>query len=288
MDDLTQPKMQQSGLTCGNCGAAVVPEDVICPSCGALLAAYRAPAGSSSDTSPPLTIPGSEVAWPETTTSAITDSAPPRVTSSIPVSPWPQEPVPGNSPSPAAIASPRSTDPIGDALCEAKREGMPSPATSARQDVVDAIARHARNRSSFADDVSAVPASGVTFESAIPSPVRAPSSSVAIDTTTMARERPSRQNLAPPPPAKPGPVPLLPINQEPDRPAGIPGWRVGQVVPFVIIAVIILSRLSSSSARVGFPLILLLAIFLLFVLLKSAQRTARKTTHMPRDRRRDR
>ena len=66
---------------------------------------------------------------------------------------------------------------------------------------------------------------------------------------------------------------------------GASGWRLGQVIPFVFIAVIILSRLSSSSARVGFPLILFLAIFLLYGLLKSAQRTGRKTTDMPRDRR---
>ena len=284
MDDLTQPKMQQSGLTCGNCGAAVAPEDVICPSCGALLAAYRAPAGSSNDTSSPLTIPESETSRPAATTSAATGSAPPPVASSIPVS-SPGTPEPGNTPSPAVTASPRSTDPIGDALREAKRAGEPSPVDSARQEVVDTIDRQVRGRSSLADDVTAASASGVTFESATPSPATTPSNPVATGTPTAARERPKRPDLAPRPPVTPDPAPLPSINQEPDRPAGASGWRLGQVIPFVFIAVIILSRLSSSSARVGFPLVLFLAIFLLYGLLKSAQRTGRKTTDMPRDRR---
>jgi len=182
-------------------------------------------------------------------------------------------------------ASPRSTDPIGDALREVKREGEPSPGDSARQEVVDTIDRQARGRSSFADEVTAASASGVTFESGTPSPVRAPSHSAAAGTPAAARERPKRPDLAPRPPAVPDPAPLPPTNQEPDQPAGIPGWRLGQVIPFVFIAVIILSQLSSSSARVGFPLVLFLAIFLLYGLLKSAQRTGRKTTDMPRDRR---
>jgi hypothetical protein len=49
---------EQRTRTCGSCGNVVGPSDTLCPTCGALLAAYEAPAGSTeneSTSAPPIT-----------------------------------------------------------------------------------------------------------------------------------------------------------------------------------------------------------------------------------------
>ncbi|HWV25014.1 MAG TPA: zinc ribbon domain-containing protein [Thermomicrobiales bacterium] len=58
--------MQHETRICGHCGKAVSDADITCPHCGALLAAYEAPAGSTSGTMSATTpVAGSTISAPQ-------------------------------------------------------------------------------------------------------------------------------------------------------------------------------------------------------------------------------
>ena len=133
------PEAPTSTLTCGNCGAAVTPDAVMCPACGVLLAAYQVAGGSGPSDPLPAAQATAEppvVKPPETSETGVTPS--PYATPGIadPVIP-PETSETGATPSADAMPSftmpafstppdhtPRSQSPIGDALRTSSESGI--------------------------------------------------------------------------------------------------------------------------------------------------------------------
>ncbi|MGI8406701.1 MAG: hypothetical protein ACR2OE_18390 [Thermomicrobiales bacterium] len=294
MPDLT--KISSTHLTCGNCGADIEAGDVLCASCGALLAAYQAPSGSS------------------TTSAAITTTA----ETSIPASPGASAPVsPVDTgqhdlyPAPASPAQPEitTTAPAADAkpVASATNPGSSPPAqtpttatataptTSAPRVIFPASG--ARSVSEPAGTISSTSASSLSQTH--PPPQRS---------TPRDREQPRSNGDLPeaskvpqPRPQPPRPVrqPVIANNESPELPASsfpqrepVPpvrlprfsGRQLGQVVPFVLIALVIITRVPRMMALLGLLAVVGVAALFLYSLLKVTRGTRRRTTDMPHDR----
>jgi len=117
MPPTDQPGSPSPALTCGNCGKPVAATEVICPSCGVLLAAYQAPAGAAAAVTP-VSFPTYEPPSPPVTaTEPDAANAPPQVSSpAVDPSPAP--------PAPPPTHAPRSQSPIGDALRRSAETGI--------------------------------------------------------------------------------------------------------------------------------------------------------------------
>lgn len=114
----TPPVEPQATLTCGNCGVEVRASDVMCPSCGGLLAAYKSYADSTTQTTALADAPTADTsatrsdAWsPMTSASSNTIRESP---SAAPTFSTPTFRPPSFATRPAH--QPRTQSPIGDAL----------------------------------------------------------------------------------------------------------------------------------------------------------------------------
>jgi hypothetical protein len=94
MDSSTAIPNHGSALSshCGSCGEVHAPNAIICPACGALLAAYRSPPGVTG-----------------------------------PISARASAPPPGGTPNAPPVSQPRTLSPIGDALRESHRVWLGLP-----------------------------------------------------------------------------------------------------------------------------------------------------------------
>ncbi len=279
-----------STLTCGNCGAPVQPDAVTCPACGVLLAAYQAPAGAAGNEAISAPIP------------------PPAATSATREIPSPAMPVPV---SPATASpprhQPRSQSPIGDALRRSRDSGSTGPQDLASDDAASELARMAADDSPLAREVEAELAGAkVTFDGAaaviqtdrVDVTHSADGAPVVAGHAPVVRETPAVESVAEPS-TRPQPVwptsrvaPVAPAGamdtpvgpNEGQRPAlgGLDPATVVRRVPFVLIGCFVLG-FGRSLPGFGGIIGVALVIGLIYVLIKVAAASSRKTTSMPRD-----
>lgn len=295
------PTGEPPAPTCGNCGVHVQAADITCPACGVLLAAYQAPSGAMANVA--ITTAPAE---PAGDTSATHDVASPPIASTP--EPAPARHVPTHH-------QPRSQSPIGDALrrSQAARDAAPADLESDR--FADELARMATIDSALAREVEAELAGArVTFDGASPvietdqvdithtrdgSPVIAekPDSTASTSATEPSPQSGSRL----PPVTRPQPVrtsstanpalrqhtvetttPVDPVqSQRPSTgqfdPATLVRW-----LPFILIGCVMLA-VGRSLPGFGGVIGIALVIGLIYLLVKVAGASSRKTTSMPRD-----
>lgn len=301
------PDIPTPELHCGNCGAPVTAAAVTCPVCGVLLAAYQAPAGSSSaDTiSGPAYMPAEDSSATHETPAASMSAETSASASAPPPAPT-RTPSPFSSPSattpafsPPSPAAPRSQSPIDDALRDASDD---SPLIEPPSDMAKAIdAELAGARVTFdgakpviaSDQVEITSSGEVTparTREASPAqrlpPATAPlaqSSRPAPATTQRPAPRPVQRPSAPVmdnDQTVPSPVDRPPpVTSGPDSPSRSPGrsWA-----PFVVVGIVILI-FSRSISGSGAVVALIFVVGVIFILLRISGITSRKTTTMRRD-----
>jgi len=260
-----------STLTCGNCGAPVQPDAVACPACGVLLAAYQAPAGAAGNEAISAPIP------------------PPAATSATREIPSPAMPVPV---SPATASpprhQPRSQSPIGDALRRSRESGTSGAEDLASDDAADELARMATSDSPLARAVEAELAGAkVTFDGDA-----AVIETDRVDLTHTPEGAPvvvSHAPAIPVSPPRPQPVrsssgvaPVVPAGDQRPASGGHDPARVVRWVPFILIGCFVLG-FGRSLPGFGGIIGVALVIGLIYVLIKVAAASSRKTTSMPRD-----
>lgn len=289
LPDLTE--ISPTHLTCGNCGADVGSGDVLCASCGALLAAYQAPSGSSatSAATTSTTTETSMLASDGASTSASTSissvntgqrdlypapasPARPEITTTMP-------PLPGEGAKPVA----RATNPGNSA---------PAPTTTTTPSAPRVIFPAPGARSVSEPEGAISPTSASSPAQLQPPPQR-----------SAPRDRDqSRSNSAVPEDSRtPQPVrqPVITNNEPPELPAnGLPrrelvppvrlprfsGRQLGQVVPFALIALVIITRVRGMTALLGLLAVVGIAGLFLYGVLRVTRGTRRRTTDMPHDR----
>lgn len=279
-----------AGAFCGNCGASVSVTDVICPACGVLLAAYQAPAGatgSQAATVDPASIPADTSATRPAAAPATEPTATP-------------EPEAGLATSSPVRHVPRSRSPIGDALRRSRESGSGAANDLASEAVANELAEMAADDSALAREVEAELAGArVTFEGSQPvigtdraeisqtetgAPVVVEHPPLPNEATPApAQTKPSPTRTAPPvrPPVRaavPEPVPVQPLP----APGGFTPATLLRWLPFILVGCVMLAigrSLPGFGGVIGFAFV----IGLIFLLVKVAAASSRKTTSMPRD-----
>lgn len=282
--------------TCGACGATVTAADVTCPVCGVLLAAYQAPAGATGVGNAPAG-----------DTSATRKVNRPVLSSPMAPPPIEMDQGPTSPPEPAASRHrPRSQSPIGDALRRSRADRATGPDELGSAAIADELARMATNDSALAREVEAeLTGAKVTFDRA-----RAVIETEQVDVTHSGAGAPvvsAHAPVAPAPepnapaaeseaPAKSGPGPGAPSTSRAaawtptatippaQRPAttGLNPATVTRWLPFILIGCAVLG-IGRSLAGVGALPVIVLGIGLVYLLVKVASASSRKTTTMPRD-----
>ncbi len=311
------PTAEPATPACGNCGAPVRAADITCPACGVLLAAYQAPAGAAGNeaiATAPAQFPGD--------TSATHDVATPAMTSPLPpTAPEPTRGSPPERPAPPRH-QPRSQSPIGDALRRSTEARATNPDALGSAEIADELARMATSDSALAREVEAELAGAkVTFDgdAAVIETDQADlthtpegallvgeHASAAADPQASAPGTASTQfpqsgsgsaTLARPQPVRPSarvtparvdrtvettatPV-TAPVGQRPSTghfgPATVMRW-----IPFILIGCVLLG-VGRSLPGFGGVIGIALVIGLIYLLVKVAAASSRKTTSMPRD-----
>lgn len=274
-----------STLTCGNCGVAVGAGDVTCPSCGVLLAAYQAPAGATASD-----------------TSATRAVIPPGISST----PAPEEMDPESLPDRPAmpVHQPRSQSPIGDALRRSRDSRTTSPGDVGSAEAADELARMATSDSALAREVEAELAGAkVTFdgdaavietdqvelthtpegEPVVAGHGQATANREADIPVTESRVPSESSTVAPPQPVHP-PAGRSAIPTQGQRPSTgrLDPSTIVRWIPFILIGCAVLGigrSLPGFGGIIGFALV----IGLVYLLVKVAAASSRKTTSMPRD-----
>lgn len=283
MTDSAQPSPgPASTLTCGNCGVPVQPADVTCPACGVLLAAYQAPAGSTGDEA----VPAAPVSFPADSP-ATHDRPSPAISS---------------TPPPATVRpprhQPRSQSPIGDALRRSRESGSTGPEDLASDDAGGELARMAADDSPLARAVEAeLTGAKVVFDgnAAVIETDQAELTHTPDGTPVVAPHAPGTPGTAAVEPGQvdlPRPDPVESAGErhtpaggaETQRPStgGLDPATVARWAPFILIGCFVLGfgrSLPGFGVVIGFALV----IGLVYVLIKVAAATGRKTTSMPRD-----
>lgn len=304
MPSSDQPSIAEApALTCGNCGVPVRVADITCPSCGVLLAAYRAPAGATGNEAI-ATAP----AQPAGDTSATHDVAIPAMSSPPP--PTTLEPTPGSPPERPAPPrhQPRSQSPIGDALRRSREASATGPDSLGSAELADELARMATSDSALAREVEAELAGAkVTFdgdaaviETDQVDLTHTPEGTPVVATHAPATESTSRSEstvVARPQPVRPAaraiPAPgdsTMETTATPVTAAAGQRPATGQFdpstvlrwIPFILIGCVMLGvgrSLPGFGGVIGFALV----IGLVYLLVKVAAASSRKTTSMPRD-----
>ncbi len=290
---------------CGNCGVYVQASDITCPACGVLLAAYQAPAGATGNAA--ITTAPAE---PATDTSATHDVAPPPI--AAPPAPPVARPAPPRH-------QPRSQSPIGDALRRSQAARDPAPADLESDRFADELARMATSDSALAREVEAELAGAkVTFDGARPvietdqvdvthsedgapvvaehasstsmptvsAPVTEPGRATGSDSVPVVQTQPILTSSTANPALRQHTVETTtPVGPSPSQgpatgqfdPATLVRW-----IPFILIGCVMLGfgrSLPGFGGLIGFALV----IGLIYLLVKVAAASSRKTTSMPRD-----
>lgn len=303
--------MTATAPRCGNCGEPVGTTDITCPHCDALLAAYEAPSGATIGTSA-ATMPVESGA----TTDELTIAATPPVAAAPPTSypdsrvtaqglrsvsfdvPPPPAPQPAPKVTPTAMTSPPSS-PIAQALAEttAAVDAAPQPMTAAERQAVAAV--DAETRAAPMPETAATPPPAShrtrveteTVPDTQPQSVRRIREQQRQGWTNQAK--PERTGT-PDPTSRPTSPRVTELLQQPrariSTTTGSTSQTKGtkkrsspaQTIVFVVIALIVFSRMSGGAAVFG--LFTLFAIgFLLWWIVRISNATGRKTTQMPRD-----
>ncbi len=289
-----------SRVTCGNCGSQVDAGDVLCPSCGALIAAYQAPAESAVE-SPSAAEPASSVAEAPPTDAPRPGSF---LDQRVPLAPEPEHVA-------LALPEPASISPAAENVSEARDAPIPasplhvsapriffppaSPAPAARPGLFSSPQTPpgpgSRGFPSGADTPEAATAQfkpatatapvSVTAPATIIHPVPRPKQDPPVSLPASVTPRPSLNERFDRP-AKPE------WTGNPQRPFAMPkfsGGQLGKIAPFAIIAFIILANVPGLMGLLGLLLVLGIAGAFLYAVLKAAHGTRRKTTDMPRGQR---
>jgi hypothetical protein len=273
---------------CGNCGGAVDTADVVCPHCDALLAAYEAPAGATSGTA----------------------AAVMPVDTSTPV------PAPPTHETPSPVDAPAAASPIATAVAETReaaeetQTGMDAPdgpaddrwplsSQPARETLAETV-----NLGDLPEPVAAIiPAPAPTTA---PGPVRealgntkakidAQPTATAVSTPAAAsKPAPRPTPLARPTlvrmDAEPIPESVRRMREQrrdawttkaPDKKAKSRSEGASLIV--IIFAIFIFLRVAGSNAFFGTVLTLGAVAFVIWFIMRLANATGRKTTHMPWD-----
>lgn len=307
------PTAEPSMPACGNCGVPVRAADITCPACGVLLAAYQAPAGATGNeaiATAPAQPAGSTSATHDVPTPAMSSPPTPTTLESTPGSPL-ERPAPPRH-------QPRSQSPIGDALRRSREARATGPGDLGSAEVADELARMATSDFALAREVEAELAGAkVTFDGDAAvietdqadlthtpegAPLVVEHASAAADPQASAPATASTQlpqsgsgsaTSARPQPVRPAarviPAPgertmeatATPVDQRPATghfdPATMARW-----IPFILIGCVMLvvgRSLPGFGGLIGFALV----IGLIYLLVKVAAASSRKTTTMPRD-----
>jgi len=264
--------------SCGNCGAAVAATDITCPACDVLLAAYQAPAGSTSSE-----------------TAATHDVPSPAMTPEPPTAPEPSPAI-----DPRAGQRPPSRSPIGDAL---RRDRGSLERTTAqnmsnqRETQAREEADTATGASDFEKEVNAeLTGARVTFDHG-----RSVIETDQVDITQTPEGEPSVVAERPAPivsraaPAKPLPIRAQPVTTATVRAEPVPDYpdmqvpraapdpsRIGRWLPYIIFGCVFLGFARSFSGT-GVVIGIMIVGAVIFLLMRATRATSRKTTSMPRD-----
>lgn len=296
----------RSGETCGNCGASIDAEEVLCPSCGALIAAYRAPAGSEIE-SPQGSGQAPYGAEPAAADGVARDGLVDEPLTSMP-EPEPEVPSEPDSFLPAA-------DPASD-TASASDPGTTSGVSAPRIYFPAASPTHVAPPSSF----NALQSTAGPGASVFPAnPARPARQDTLAGASGLSRQTPVVRAMAavtmpvvapdPRPKQEPQasrPAPATPLLASSSRrspnerlhEAARPVWsgnlrlpsamprlspgQLGKIAPFAIIAFIILANVPGLMILASLLLVLGIAGVFVYAVLKAARGTRRKTTDMPR------
>lgn len=299
---ITVPDLPENANRCGNCGGAISGNDVVCPACGVLLAAYRAPDGATVGTRA-ATRP---VASPAPETDAL---------SAMP-DPMPASPPPPAVPSPSATPrhTPRSMSPIGDALNRTRRAETTIGTASdgvASEAAADELATMATSDSELSRQIDAqLSGAKATFDGATPAitsdpdAAPTPSAPATVPGPAAARGNASQSAAAArtaSQPAQAAAIERIRLAREEQRlrdaavervrtqhprrggaQVGVP-TKVLRAAPFILILIFILLGFNRVMALVGIAFTIGAGLLLVVVLLNLTSRTGRKTGDMPRD-----
>lgn len=317
---ITAPDLPDGASRCGNCGGTVSRDDVVCPACGVLLAAYRAPDGATVGTRA-ATRP---VASPAPETDAL---------SAMP-DPMPASPPPPAVPSLSATPrhTPRSMSPIGDALNRMRRAETTIGTMSdglASMDAADELATMATSDSELSRQIDAqLSGAKATFDGATPAitsdpdAAPTPSAPATVPVPAAARGNASQPAATARTASQPAPVTRATgeraaqaaaierirlareeqrmrdatVSGTPSAPMGTierlenrASWRerdLGKIIsvaPFILILIFILVGFNRVMALVGIAFAIGAGLLLVIVLLNLTSRTGRKTGDMPKD-----
>lgn len=300
----------RSGETCGNCGAPIDAEEVLCPSCGALIAAYRVPAGSEIESSQ-----GSEQApygaEPAAAGGFARDGLFDEPLTSLPE----REPEVPSEPDSFLLAA----DPASDAW-SALNPGTMSGVSAPRTYFPAASPTHVAQPSSFNALQSTVGPGASVFPANPARSARSASQDTLAGASGLARQTPvvpamaavTMPVVAPDPrpkqetqasrPASATPLPASSSRRSSNEwlhEAAKPVWsgnlrlrsamprlspgQLGKIAPFAIIAFIILANVPGLMVLTSLLLVLGIAGVFVYAVLKAAHGTRRRTTDMPRD-----
>ena len=276
-------------LTCGNCGAVVEAEDVLCAACGALLAAYQVPSGSSASSAATTTIdtsvPGSDGA---STSSSISSINPGRHG----VYPAPASPVQPEITTTAPSAPAADAELVANATSLENSSQASMPTTAALRIIFPAPSARP-----VPDPERPIPSTSAStpVQSLHPAPL-----------VTQTPQEKRRSNGALPDASRQPPLASQPVRQpvsttneaaesdpntyprrESAPPVRLPrfsGRRLGQIVPFALIALVIITRVPGMTALLGLLAVIGVAGIFLYGVLKATRGTRRRTTDMPYDR----
>lgn len=310
---ITAPDLPENANRCGNCGGAISGNDVVCPACGVLLAAYRAPDGATVGT--------------RAATRPVTSPAPETDALSAMPDPMPASPPPPAVPSLAATPrhTPRSMSPIGDALNRARQAETTIGTASdgvASEDAADELATMANPDSELSRQIDAqLSGAKAMFDGATPAitsdPDEAPTHAApaTVPVPAAARGNASQTAATARPASQPAPVTRATgessaqaaaierirlareeqrlrdaavervRTQHPRRgvaQVGVP-TKVLRAAPFILIAMVMLLRFDRLMVLFGILFAIGAGLLLLVVLLNLTSRTGRKTGDMPRD-----
>ncbi len=294
----------RSDEMCGNCGAPIDAEEVLCPSCGVLIAAYRVPAGSEIE-SPQGSEQAPYGAEPAAADGVARDGLFDKPLASMP-DPEPEVPSEPDSFLPAA-------DPESDAW-SALNPGTMSGVSAPRTYFPAASSTHVAPPSSFnALQSTAGPRSSVfpanpanqdtlVGASGLSRPTLVVPAMAAVTMPVVAPDPRPKQEPQASRPASATPLPASSSRRSPNErlhEAAKPVWsgnlrlpsamprlspgQLGKIAPFAIIAFIILVNVPGLMVLVSLLLVLGIASVFVYAVLKAAHGTRRRTTDMPRD-----
>jgi hypothetical protein len=299
----------RSDETCGNCGAPIDAEEVLCPSCGALIAAYRAPSGSEIESpqgsgqapcgvepavaggfardglfDEPLTsLPEREPEVPAEPDSFLPGADPASDTASA-SDPGTMSGVSAPrtcfpAASPTHVAPPSSFNALQSTAGPGASVFPANPARPARPASQDTLV----GASGLSRQTPVVPAMAAVTMPVVapdPRPKQEPQASRAAPATPLlARSSWRSPNERLHEAAKP--VWSVNLRQPSAMPRLSPG-QLGKIAPFAIIAFIVLANVPGLMILVGLLLVLGIAGVFVCAVLKAAHGTRRRTTDMPR------